>query len=202
MKKKTTIRTPKQKRSIEKKEKILKAGMKLFSKEGYHNIHSNAIAREAGVAVGTFYAYFQDKKDVLLELIKQYQENFFHDIFENVIRNETPEIDKMIQAMITGAFRAFDINPDFHRIMYVMQFTDDDVKKIFLEAEKKEIDLICTFMEKRMGHSKGKNLRLQATIIHHAVTGVAHKIKLIHPAISDKEAIESVSRMVLNFLEK
>jgi len=205
MKKKATTRTPKQRRSIEKKEKILKTGKDLFSKEGYHNVHSNAIAAEAGVAVGTFYAYFNDKKDVLLELIEQYQDNFFNAIFNETTgdetRNETADIRDLIRSMITGAFKAFDIDPEFHRVIYAMQFTDEDVKEIFINSEKREIGKISEFIKERIDSKNIEDPDAVAVIVHHAVTGVAHKIKLIDPSVSESAAIDMVSSMIMRFFK-
>ena len=63
-------RIPRQERSIGKKLQITEAGLKLFSEKGYHNTNTKEIAAEAGVSVGTFYAYFEDKNQ-LTSTIKQ-----------------------------------------------------------------------------------------------------------------------------------
>ena len=45
-----TVREPKQERSIEKKNKIIKAGYDLFSEVGYYNTNTAQIAKKAGVS--------------------------------------------------------------------------------------------------------------------------------------------------------
>ena len=54
------IREPIQKRSIEKKEKIIKSGFELICKDGYHNTDTSKIAKKAGVSTGIIYQYFKD----------------------------------------------------------------------------------------------------------------------------------------------
>lgn len=66
------IRIPKQKRSIEKKNAIIKASYDLFCKKGYHKTNTAKIAKAAGVSTGIVYNYFQDKSDILIEVIKSY----------------------------------------------------------------------------------------------------------------------------------
>lgn len=61
------IRIPTQKRSIEKKEQILKAGYRLFSTLGYYKTDTAKIAKEAKVSTGIVYSYFKDKKQILIE---------------------------------------------------------------------------------------------------------------------------------------
>jgi AcrR family transcriptional regulator len=69
---KQEIREPKQKRSIEKKQSIIRASYKLFSNKGYYKTNTAEIAQEAGISTGIVYSYFQDKKDILLEVVKLY----------------------------------------------------------------------------------------------------------------------------------
>ncbi len=66
---KQQIRTPKQKRSIEKKERIIQAGMDLFCEKGYYNTNTAEIAKKAGVSTGLIYSYFKNKDDILMESI-------------------------------------------------------------------------------------------------------------------------------------
>ena len=58
------VRVPQQKRSIEKKQRIIEAGYSMFIKKGYFDTNTAEIAREAGLSTGSVYAYFSDKKDI------------------------------------------------------------------------------------------------------------------------------------------
>ena len=63
------IRQPVQQRSIETKRKIVEAGFNLFAKNGFFKTNTAQIAKEAKVSTGIVYGYFQDKKDILKEVI-------------------------------------------------------------------------------------------------------------------------------------
>jgi AcrR family transcriptional regulator len=54
-----------------KKKKIINAGVKEFSRAGLENASIKNIVEEAGVARGSFYAYFEDKEDFLLYLLEK-----------------------------------------------------------------------------------------------------------------------------------
>ena len=56
-----SVRNPKQKRAIEKKERIIDAGFDLICKNGYYNTNTAEIASHAGVSTGIVYQYFKDK---------------------------------------------------------------------------------------------------------------------------------------------
>lgn len=48
-------------RSAETRARLLAAARTLFARDGYHAVRPQDVSREAGVAQGTFYQYFDDK---------------------------------------------------------------------------------------------------------------------------------------------
>ena len=66
------VREPRQKRSIEKKRKIVTAGFQLFCEKGYYNTNTAEIAEYAGVSTGTVYSYFSDKADIYIAAFEDY----------------------------------------------------------------------------------------------------------------------------------
>ena len=48
----------------QKKEKLLEAAFFLFTRKDINEVSISEIAREAGIAKGTFYLYFKDKYDL------------------------------------------------------------------------------------------------------------------------------------------
>ena len=85
------IREPIQKRSIEKKEKIIKAGFELICEKGYYNTNTAEIAKVAGVSTGIIYQYFTDKRDIFIEGVKNYSSNIMFPMI-NILDNT--KIDK------------------------------------------------------------------------------------------------------------
>jgi AcrR family transcriptional regulator len=69
-------RLPQQKRSIEKRERILESAYSLICSRGYNNTSTPEVAKEAGVSVGTVYAYFEDKHDLLMAVVDRYMRTF------------------------------------------------------------------------------------------------------------------------------
>ena len=62
---------PKQQRAIRKRNAVLAAAFEEFSAHGFEPTTAKSIADRAGVATGTFYQYFDNKQDVLLEITRQ-----------------------------------------------------------------------------------------------------------------------------------
>jgi TetR/AcrR family fatty acid metabolism transcriptional regulator len=74
----TSSSTPADKRKIgstssstpaaDKRERILRAAVKVFARKGFYAARVSEIAKAAGVADGTIYLYFENKDDVLVSL--------------------------------------------------------------------------------------------------------------------------------------
>ncbi|MCA9608554.1 MAG: helix-turn-helix transcriptional regulator, partial [Myxococcales bacterium] len=50
--------SPKGRRSTDKRERILRAAIKVFARKGFYDTRVSEIAKAAGVADGTIYLYF------------------------------------------------------------------------------------------------------------------------------------------------
>jgi len=55
----------------EKRDRILRAAVKIFSRNGFFNSKVSEIARAAEVADGTIYLYFRNKDDLLISLFEE-----------------------------------------------------------------------------------------------------------------------------------
>lgn len=63
------VTTPVTKRGHATRQAILKAAEEVFGESGFDSASISEITRRAGVAQGTFYVYFPDKKAVFIELV-------------------------------------------------------------------------------------------------------------------------------------
>ena len=60
----------------EKRKKIAKSTCSLFVKKGFVNISISEIAKTAGVGKGTIYEYFENKEDIIFELMSCLQDDY------------------------------------------------------------------------------------------------------------------------------
>ncbi len=73
----TSVRKPIQKRSIEKKNRILANGFELFCEKGYFGTNTNEISQLSNVSTGVIYSYFSDKRDIFIESFEMFFEKQF-----------------------------------------------------------------------------------------------------------------------------
>ena len=66
----TKKRTRKAVASTDKRERILRAAIRVFARKGFYATRVSEIAKAAGVADGTIYLYFKNKDDVLVSIFE------------------------------------------------------------------------------------------------------------------------------------
>ncbi len=74
-----------------KRERILRAATDVFAQSGYFNAKVSEIAREAGVADGTIYLYFDGKEDLLTSIFREHTRNYLQSLERDVANVNRPE---------------------------------------------------------------------------------------------------------------
>ena len=130
------IREPKQKRSIEKKERIVDAGWKLITKNGYYNTNTAEIAQEAGVSTGIVYQYFKDKHDILIEGLKKNSDKFFFPMLRDKnLKFNKDDFDKVLEDMITHYINSHKVSNTAHEEIMAMVHSDKKVAEFYYKRE-------------------------------------------------------------------
>jgi TetR/AcrR family fatty acid metabolism transcriptional regulator len=70
----------------DKRQRILDAALQVFAERGYYNAKVAEVARQAGVADGTIYLYFENKDDLLI--------NLFEDRMDFLIRRLREDLEQ------------------------------------------------------------------------------------------------------------
>lgn len=84
----------KQSRSINTKRKIIQAAGQYFCCNGYYGSSVKGLANAAGVSVGSFYFYFKDKDELLIEVYRQQSEKFIKTIKNSLSKTEQYRKDR------------------------------------------------------------------------------------------------------------
>lgn len=129
------IREPRQERSIEKKNKIIRAGYELFSEVGYYNTNTAEIAKRAGVSTGIVYGYFRDKKDILTAVLSIYMDKICEPIFGMFDDISASGIREVIPKILDSVIIAHRDNAKIHEALHSMTHTDEEVNAAFIKLE-------------------------------------------------------------------
>ena len=133
----TAIREPIQKRSIEKKEKIIKAGFDLICENGYYNIDTSKIAKSAGVSTGIVYQYFKDKHDIFIAGPEKYADNIFYPMLNLPVQSfNKKDLPEIFKKMIDKYIESHKLSFSAHEEIMAMVHSDKDVAYYFYKREE------------------------------------------------------------------
>ena len=172
---KTEIRQPIQKRSIEKKEKIIKAGFELICDAGYHNTNTAQIAKKANVSTGIVYQYFNDKHDIFIAGLEKYADSIFYPIKDfHVGKFDKKALPEMLKKMIDKYIKNHKLSKATHEEIMAMVHGDKDVAYYYYKREMDMTKKITEFLEIN-GYSK-KDLNEKVHIIMGIIDNLCHEI--------------------------
>lgn len=131
------IRVPIQKRSIEKRNRIIEKGFELLCENGYYNTNTTDIAKYANVSTGIIYQYFNDKKEIFIEGIKNYSDNIMFPILDILTNNkiEFDNLEKILGELIDVFIKKHTLSKKAHEEMIALSHLDSDIAKIFHDKE-------------------------------------------------------------------
>ena len=195
------IREPIQKRSIEKKEKIIKAGFELICEKGYYNTNTAEIAKAAGVSTGIVYQYFKDKHDILVEGIKRYASEIFYPML-NVTSNikiDKNNLDTILRNMINTFIENHKLSQVTHEEIMAMTHSDKEIAEFFQQNEMTMTKNISRILVDNGFDSK--NLDEKVHIAIHLIDDLCHEIVYHkHKDLDYNVMINLVIENILNFM--
>ncbi len=116
-----------------KYQRILNAAVRVFAEQGFHQATISQIAREAGVADGTIYLYFKNKKDILSHFFNDTTWQVFDQFRHAVDKKESAEekLRALIQMHLTEFQKYRDLAVVFQReALLARHVNEDDIKAI------------------------------------------------------------------------
>jgi len=199
---KDKTRIPQQERGIKTRKQIIDASMKLFSKKGFHNTNSKEIAVEAGVATGCFYSYFLDKREVFLEALKIYNDQFNNIIKEHLAKINEFDNDKReyLRGIINAALNAHELYSEFHNELIAMKFSDPDVAKIMLEQRETNILSTLKYLKHFQSEVKVTNLDAASVVIVECFCAIVDSIVYSNNSIAKEPVITEMVEMIIKYL--
>ena len=195
------IREPKQKRAIEKKDKIIEEGFKLICKEGYHNTNTALIAKEANVSTGIVYQYFKDKHDILIEGLERYGEELFFPVLKAKAKDfKKEDIEDILKKTIKEFENNHKISKIAHEEITSMIHSDGDVAEYFYRKELETTDKTKEILLKN--HFKDNHLQEKIHIAMSLIDNLCHEVTYHkHKKIDYDEMTSLVIQLIMELFK-
>jgi AcrR family transcriptional regulator len=121
----------------ERRNQILDAAARLFAHKGYKGATIREIAREAGVAEGTIYNYFDSKHDLLISLPQRISWPMVSSFVKSA-RSQGPDTvaddEEQMAQLLQAAMSSIQQHTDLVKVLLAyIPFMDEEIQAQFLE---------------------------------------------------------------------
>ncbi|MGB3203393.1 MAG: helix-turn-helix domain-containing protein [Crinalium sp.] len=182
--------------------KILKAAQKLFAQQGYDGTTTKDLAQGAGVAEGTLFRHFANKKAILIEVATQGWVDLLTDLLTEL--SEMANYQSVAQLMYRRMLNLRE-NADIMRVCFMeAQFHPELRDRIQSEVINKMTDVAEAFFQTAMdrGIYRQMNPKIVAQVFlgMFVIAGFSHET-LVQPGASVfemKEMAEGLADIFLN----
>lgn len=202
---KNKARTPVQRRGIETREKIVEAALSLFSKKGYHKTNALEIAARAGVATGSFYAYFNNKKELLIELLKMFYLETTKKVMEICKEDmesamQSGDGRRLVRSMIRALHDAHSIRPELHREILALTLLDTDIREANRLEEEKVIAHLTGLLSNFKNFTRVNDIAAAAVLLYRTSEEIIHRIRVIGTGINGERLLTELEDMICRYL--
>jgi AcrR family transcriptional regulator len=183
------------------REKILKVAQQLFARNGYDGTTTKELAEKAGIAEGTLFRHFTNKKAILVEVATQGWVDLLTDLLTEL--SEMASYEAISHVMYKRMLRLGD-NYDMMRVCFMeVQFHQDLRDRIQSEVIEKMTDVAEAFFQTAMerGVYRRMNPRVIAQVFlgMFVVAGFSHET-IFQPGANPREMKEMAEGLADIFL--
>lgn len=102
-------------RTTDKHSKIIQAAIKVFAEKGFYTARISDIAKEARVADGTIYLYFNNKYDILITLFEEEIGKLIEEVKQHLEKESDPK--KMLEFFALNHLRLMESKKELAEVL-------------------------------------------------------------------------------------
>ena len=188
------VNVPKTKRGMETLNKICNSAEILFSEHGYFNTGIIDIAQKSGVAQGTIYIYFKDKKSIFIYLVNK----LAHELRVEIRKSIADSPDRYTEEYLgLKAFLDFVYtHVGIFKIIWEAQFVDMDVFKGYYDAFSQSY---IRGIEKAQKNGEMRDIDPQ--VLSYCFIGIANFVALKYVIFDEKKIDEGIIESTMDFIK-
>ena len=193
---------PVQERADVTRNDILEAALTVFSEKGYAGANTKNIAAAAGVATGSVYRYFKNKKVIFIEVMNLLQARMSIDIFEKA-RKELEEGKSLRDALrLLGLYsvESHRSNRMFFREVMALEATDEEIAAIGRERGRRIRAKLLEFMLSQKEYIKVDDFDAVAELVHLVVEEVSRQAVIFDSDVGEDRLVHQMVIMLERYL--
>lgn len=176
---------------------ILEAGEKLFAKKGFYPTTMEEVARAAGLAKGTIYLHFDDKRDLFFSIIEKKLDILLEKIEKEMKKHEFPS--QRIKLAIGIHLKFLEENRDFFKIMQALpeslkQEMERRLKGRVIEKQSRYVEILDQLIRKGIRNQEIKSLDSRKLAV--ILVGMMHSLTIYWISRKEKGSLSQDDSLV------
>ena len=194
---------PRQERSRHTVDAILRATAHILRTDGWDRLTTNAVARRAGVSIGSLYQYFPSKEALVAALTEAHAAEGFEVLAKAVA--EAADAPRSVEETVRHYIRAMVSlhagDPKLHRVLQIQVPRLAGGFDVVRRMSQQSATLVRGWLESQREHLRPVDVDVAAWLLVTAVESVAHLDVLEKPAQLNTEVlVEELTALVLGYL--
>ncbi|MBJ6764560.1 TetR/AcrR family transcriptional regulator [Myxococcaceae bacterium JPH2] len=177
---------------------ILDAAIRVLTKHGYERATTIAIAKMAGISVGSLYQYFPNKEAIVVALGEQHSREVLTCINGAFVHDDA-DPRQTLQAVIQAALEAHRVNPKLHKVF------KEEVPRRRIKSGPHTGDILMEkfveFFEAHRAVLNGRTPQMAAFIVQTVIEALTHRAVLEpHDGLSVDDIAAEALELVTAYL--
>lgn len=196
-------KVPKQDRAQHTVDSILRATAHILKTKGFAACSTNAVAKKAGVSIGSLYQYFPSKEALVAALAEEHAREGYALLLETIrdAAEQPRSIQELVRHYIGALVRLHANDPELHRVLMEQVPGIRSGVKAMQQVSNQSAALVRAWLEAHRGQFRPLDVEVATYVLVTAVEAVTHLRLVDRPAQLDTETlVAELSELVLGYL--
>jgi AcrR family transcriptional regulator len=182
---------------------ILRASAHILRTHGWDACNTNAVAKRAGVSIGSLYQYFPSKEALIIALAEAHAAQGHAVLLEALA--EAPRGKLTLEGTVRHYLRALvklhHVDPKLHRVLSEQVPRLKGGLEVVQRTSNQAATLVQGWLEAQRAHVRELDVEVATYVLVTAVEALVHLEVMKRPAQLDDEAlVEELCHLVLGYL--
>lgn len=191
---------PIQARSQATVDAILRATIRVLTKEGFDRTSTNKVARTAGVSVGSLYQYFPSKEALVMELVERHHRQMIGILFERLAEVEAVALPRAIRTVVEALVSAHDQDMVLHRIVVEELPRMGKWGELMRAIEARATPAVRAYLEARKGELRVTDLDAATFVLVTGVQALTDRVVFVEDGETQARLVSAACDMLTAYL--
>jgi AcrR family transcriptional regulator len=182
---------------------ILRATAHILKTKGYGACSTNAVARRAGVSIGSLYQYFPSKEALVTALAEEHAQAGYRLLLETIsaASAQPRSVEETVRHYIGAMVRLHSDDPELHRVLMEQVPAIHSSVVAMQRSSNQPAQLVRAWLEAQRESFRPLDVEVATYVLVTSVEAVTHLRLMERPEQLDTDTlIDELSALVLGYL--